>query len=145
MPIFIANENGDWWEHRPGQNLYILDTETMLDRDALTDWHIYGEMHPDTIKEQGVAIVHDVILPEPEKVWYTEEELEAEVDEIIEAEFNEAYDETMQEVSAELGISEETLRDSLAVDEIVNSYIQDNITYAQMIDKIYNRMLRSKQ
>lgn len=140
MPIFIANENGDWWEYRPGQKLYILDTQN-LEREALTEWHVYGEIHPDTIREQGTAIVHKIETPEPPKVWYTDEELDAEVDEIIEAEFNEAYDDTMQEVSEELGISEETLRDSKAVDEIVASYIQDNLTYAQMVNKVYAVML----
>jgi hypothetical protein len=23
--IFIANENGDWWEYTPGEKLYVLD------------------------------------------------------------------------------------------------------------------------
>ena len=29
MAIFIANENGDWWEYKPGQVLYVLDTEEL--------------------------------------------------------------------------------------------------------------------
>lgn len=24
-PIFIANENGDWWQYTPGEKLYVLD------------------------------------------------------------------------------------------------------------------------
>lgn len=29
MAIYIANENGDWWEHVPGSSLYILNTEDL--------------------------------------------------------------------------------------------------------------------
>ena len=28
-PIVIANENGDWWEHKPGEKLYVLDLNQM--------------------------------------------------------------------------------------------------------------------
>jgi hypothetical protein len=28
-PIVIANENGDWWEHKPGSKLYVLDLNQM--------------------------------------------------------------------------------------------------------------------
>ena len=27
MAIYIANENGDWWEHRPQDRLHVLDTD----------------------------------------------------------------------------------------------------------------------
>jgi hypothetical protein len=26
MTVYIANENGDWWEYRPGSVLYVIDT-----------------------------------------------------------------------------------------------------------------------
>lgn len=136
MPIFIANSNGDWWEYRQGETLHILNTDD-LPVEEQADWDTYHEMNATWICEYGTAVVHDIVLPETPKVWYTDEELDAEVDEIIEAEFNEAYDETMEELSEELGISEETLRDSKAVDEIVTSYIEDNVTYAQMVNKVY--------
>lgn len=139
MAIFIMNENGDWWEYRTGSKLYILDTER-LEGEALTDWHIYGEIHEHTIREQGVEVVHEINLPEEPKVWYTEEELEAEVNEVIEAERKEAYDETIEEVSAELDISEEKLRGNDAVTEIIYSYVDDNLTYEQMINKVYSRI-----
>lgn len=29
MAIYIANENGDWWEHKPGHKLYVLDTDQL--------------------------------------------------------------------------------------------------------------------
>lgn len=37
----IANENGDWWEYKPGQQFYVLDTEEMDPADkakAEEDW-----------------------------------------------------------------------------------------------------------
>ncbi len=136
MAIFIQNVNGDWWEYRPGQALYILNTDD-LPAEEQEDWETNGQMEGVWIAEYGKEVIHDIVLPETPKVWYTDEELDAEVDEIIEAEFNEAYNETMEELSEELGISEETLRDSKAVDEIVTSYIEDNVTYAQMVNKVY--------
>lgn len=36
MAIYFANENGDWWEHKPGNRLYILDTEK-LDPEELAE------------------------------------------------------------------------------------------------------------
>lgn len=29
MAIYIANENGDWWEHVQGAELYILDVDKL--------------------------------------------------------------------------------------------------------------------
>lgn len=26
MTVYIANENGDWWEYRKGSVLYVIDT-----------------------------------------------------------------------------------------------------------------------
>jgi hypothetical protein len=139
MAIYIANANGDWWEYRVGETLHILNTDD-LPAEEKEDWETYRDMNATWICEYGTEIVHDITMPEPPKAWYTDKELEEEVDEFIQAELDEAYDETIEEVSEELGISKETLRDSLAVDEIINSYIQDNITYGQMINKINSRM-----
>ena len=29
--LFIANENGDWWEHTPGQKVYIASVQDLID------------------------------------------------------------------------------------------------------------------
>ena len=29
MAIFIANENGDWWEYQPNSVMYVLDTDDL--------------------------------------------------------------------------------------------------------------------
>lgn len=70
--------------------------------------------------------------------FYSDEELEAEMNEVIEYERKEAYDETVEEISEELSIDKASLRDSDAITEIIYSYVDDNLTYEQMINKIYN-------
>ena len=70
--------------------------------------------------------------------FYSDEELEAEMNEVIEYERKEAYDETVEEVSEELSTDKAVLRDSDAITEIIYSYVDDNLTYEQMINKIYN-------
>lgn len=70
--------------------------------------------------------------------FYSDEELEAEMNEVIEYERKEAYDETVEEVSEELSINKDVLRDSDAVTEIIYSYVDDNLTYEEMITKVYN-------
>ncbi len=62
-------------------------------------------------------------------------ELEDEIEEFMEYEFNEAYDETMEELAEELSIPEDQLRDNNAIDEIVTSYVEDNITWSDVITK----------
>lgn len=37
MPMFIANENGDWWRFEPKDVLYILDTDE-LPEEVANDW-----------------------------------------------------------------------------------------------------------
>jgi hypothetical protein len=37
MPMFIANENGDWWRFEPKDVLYILDTDE-LPEEVAADW-----------------------------------------------------------------------------------------------------------
>ncbi len=29
MAIYLANENGDWWEYKPNQALWILNTDDL--------------------------------------------------------------------------------------------------------------------
>lgn len=29
--VFIANENGDWWEHTPGQKVYVATLQNLID------------------------------------------------------------------------------------------------------------------
>jgi hypothetical protein len=67
--------------------------------------------------------------------FYEPSELQAEVDEFLDYEFNEAYDETMEELAGQLAISEDVLRDNNAIDEIVTSYVDDNITWSDVITK----------
>lgn len=135
MPIFIANSNGDWWEYRQGETLHILNTDD-LPVEEQADWDTYHQMNETWIAEYGTEVVHDIVLPEPPKVWYTDEELDAEVNEFLDYEFNEAYNETMEELAEELLVNEDALRDNGAIDEIVTSYIEDNLTWSETITKI---------
>ena len=41
MPIYIANENGDWWEYRPTDKLYVIDTDKLShdqQEKIIADW-----------------------------------------------------------------------------------------------------------
>lgn len=67
--------------------------------------------------------------------FYSQSELQEEIDEFLDYEFNEAYDETMEELAEQLAISEDVLRDNNAIDEIVTSYVDDNITWSDVITK----------
>ncbi len=42
MPVFIANENGDWWRFEPEDVLYILDTHNLPDEIA-KEWGYLNE------------------------------------------------------------------------------------------------------
>jgi plasmid maintenance system antidote protein VapI len=68
--------------------------------------------------------------------FYSDEEIEMNEQEFLDYEFNEAYDETMEELAEELSVPEERLRDNNAIDEIVTSYIEDNLTWSEAITKI---------
>jgi hypothetical protein len=136
MPIYIANANGDWWEYRSNEVLHILNTDD-LPPEEHEDWKTYGDMNATWICEYGTNIKHDFIPTDPPKVWYTDEELDAEVDEVIEAEYNEAYFEAREEIAIELDINEDDITGNAAVDEIIGSYIEENITFAEMVDKVY--------
>ncbi len=68
--------------------------------------------------------------------FYSDEELEAQETEFLDYEFNEAYNETMEELAEELLVNEDVLRDNGAIDEIVTSYIEDNLTWSESVTKI---------
>lgn len=75
--------------------------------------------------------------------FYSEEELEAEMDEFLEHEKQEAIDETFEEVAEELWIDEEELRKNEAIKEIIESYVNDYIDLETMFNKI-EKTLREK-
>lgn len=33
MTIYVANLNGDWWEHKPEDPLFVLDTDKLSKED----------------------------------------------------------------------------------------------------------------
>jgi hypothetical protein len=68
--------------------------------------------------------------------FYSDEEIEMNEQEFLDYEFNEAYDETMEELAGELSVPEERLRDNNAIDEIVASYVDDNLTWSEVIAKV---------
>jgi hypothetical protein len=68
--------------------------------------------------------------------FYSDEEIEMNEQEFLDYEFNEAYDETMEELAEELNVPEERLRDNNAIDEIVASYVDDNLTWSEVIAKV---------
>jgi|688.fasta_scaffold1681023_2 hypothetical protein len=68
--------------------------------------------------------------------FYSDDEIEMNEKEFLDYEFNEAYNETMEELAEELIISEDVLRNNSAIDEIVTSYIEDNLTWSESITKI---------
>jgi hypothetical protein len=56
MSIYVANDNGDWWEFKPGQTLYVLDTEKMAmgDLDEMIEEYGGGEIEQ-AFNHTGVA------------------------------------------------------------------------------------------
>lgn len=54
MTILIANENGDWWEHRDGDTVYVLDTDNLPEEER-ENWEKYSQMSESYIYEYGVA------------------------------------------------------------------------------------------
>jgi hypothetical protein len=69
--------------------------------------------------------------------FYSDEEIEMNEQEFLDYEFNEAYFEAREEIAIELDIDEDDITGDAAVDEIIRSYIDDNITFAEMVDKVY--------
>ena len=37
MTVYIANENGDWWQYVKGETLYVIDTDSAEIKQALAD------------------------------------------------------------------------------------------------------------
>lgn len=35
MTVYIANENGDWWQYTKGETLYVIDTDNPEIQQAL--------------------------------------------------------------------------------------------------------------
>lgn len=58
MTIYIANENGDWWEYRKDSVLYLIDDEDpaikqlMIDEDASPDHDKFEQF----IQNNGEAV-----------------------------------------------------------------------------------------
>lgn len=56
MTIYIANQNGDWWEHPNGDLLFVLDTDTLdkkTFKNILEDYELAGDSWEDVIYEYG--------------------------------------------------------------------------------------------
>ena len=66
MAIFIANENGDWWEYQPNSVMYVLDTDDLPDEVA-DEWRDEdGEItwtDEQTVWEYGKKVSQDKLLP----------------------------------------------------------------------------------
>ena len=65
MAIFIANENGDWWEYQPNSVMYVLDTDDLPDEVA-DEWRDEdGEItwtDEQTVWEYGKKVSQDKLL-----------------------------------------------------------------------------------
>lgn len=66
MAIFIANENGDWWEYQPNSVMYVLDTDD-LPEDVAKEWEDEdGQItwtDEQTVWEYGKMVPQDKLLP----------------------------------------------------------------------------------
>ena len=66
MAIFIANENGDWWEYQPNSVMYVLDTDD-LPEDVAKEWEDEdGQItwtDEQTVWEYGKMVSQDKLLP----------------------------------------------------------------------------------
>lgn len=66
MAIFIANENGDWWEYQPNSVMYVLDTDD-LPEDVADEWRDEdGQItwtDEQTVWEYGKMVSQDKLLP----------------------------------------------------------------------------------
>lgn len=56
--VFIANENGDWWEHTPGQKVYIASLQDMIDAGHFEDEDDFdsGDKQADDIQAVGTPM-----------------------------------------------------------------------------------------
>lgn len=62
MTIYIANMNGDWWEHIPNHDsIWILDTDTLSDEQLQrVEDDFNSDKFADTITELGSMVVVEV-------------------------------------------------------------------------------------
>ena len=61
MTVYIANENGDWWEYRPGSVLYVIDTKDPVIAEAASpDWNdgieFEGDKFEQFIQQYGTPV-----------------------------------------------------------------------------------------
>jgi hypothetical protein len=62
MAIYIANMNGDWWEHIPNSDsIWILDTESLTDAQLeMVEDGFNSDKFADTITELGNRVMVEV-------------------------------------------------------------------------------------
>jgi hypothetical protein len=60
MTVYIANSNGDWWEHTSDSRLFILDTADLTQGqfDAIMEdvGELEGDKFEDVIREYGKKV-----------------------------------------------------------------------------------------
>jgi hypothetical protein len=56
--VFIANENGDWWEHTPGQKVYIASMQDMINAGHFESEEEFdsGDNHASAIQQEGTPM-----------------------------------------------------------------------------------------
>jgi len=64
MTVYIANVNGDWWEHQSNFPLYVLDTKNLTqgEFDAIMEdvGELEGDKFEDVIREYGKQVTLNV-------------------------------------------------------------------------------------
>ncbi len=76
MAIFIANANGDWWEYRPGQALWVLNTEDLDPADLADIEANWGKLdgsedYPEKLERVIWTNGHAVFFEEDELTRWT--------------------------------------------------------------------------
>ncbi len=74
MSIFIANENGDWWEYKPGQVLYVLNTDDLSSNKLAEIEEEWGKLdgsedYPDKLHKPIWMYGHVLHLEEEDLAW----------------------------------------------------------------------------
>ncbi len=62
MAIYIANRNGDWWEHIPNEDaIWVLDTENLNEEQLIEVEDAFNaDKFADTIYELGNKVIVEV-------------------------------------------------------------------------------------